>query len=138
MFSTQMISENINSSVYETILIEDFLNEYICKCTISINKNTGAWTISQWYANKEYQHQGYGRMTMKELVNTLYKIQKPTSVNYIWNNVNQYVLDWLTKHFEARLSDEAIRILKYSNEDVKEGHQYILNKDLFLKYFDIE
>lgn len=60
-------------------------------------------------------------MTTKELVATLYKIQKPTSVNCIWNNVNQYVLNWLTKHFEVRLSDEAIKILKYSNEDVKKG-----------------
>lgn len=138
MFSFKLISENMVTSVYEAILIEDFVNEYICKCTISVNKTNNSWTISQWYANKNYQHQGYGRLTMRFLITELYKLSgKPNKIIYIWNNVNEYVYDWINKNFDAKLSEDAIKILKVTDEDVKEGHEYYLNVDKFLKYFEV-
>lgn len=138
MLQYNLISENINALVFEALLTEEFVNEYICKCTISINKKDNSWTISQWYANKNYQHQGYGRLTMKYLVNELYKkYNKPSKLIYIWNNVNEYVYSWINKNFDAKLSNEAIKILKYSDVDIKEGHEYYLNVDKFLKYFNI-
>lgn len=136
MLSYKLISENINSLVFEALFTEDFFYEYICKCVISVNKKDNTWTISQWYANKNYQHKGYGRLTMKYLVNELYKNYPPSTIIYIWNNVNEYVYKWIVNNFDAKLSDDAIKILKYSNEDVKEGHQYYLDKNKFLKYFE--
>ena len=136
MLSYKLISENINTLVFEALFTEDFFYEYICKCVISVNKQDNAWTISQWYANKNYQHKGYGRLTMKYLVNELSKKYPPSKIIYIWNNVNEYVYNWIFNNFDAKLSDDAIKILKYSNEDVKEGHQYYLDKNKFLKYFE--
>ena len=138
MLSCRRINSSNLSFVYEALFTEDFLNEYICKCTISVDTN-GKWIISQWYANKNYQHQGYGRMTMKYLVNELKNVfGLPKQLVYIWNNVNTYVYDWIYKNFDAKLSDNAIKILKYCDEDVKEGHEYYLNIDKFLKYFNVE
>lgn len=136
MLSYKLISENINSLVFEALFTEDFFYEYICKCVISVNKQDNTWAISQWYANKNYQHKGYGRLTMKYLVNELSKKYPPSKIIYIWNNVNEYVYKWIFNNFDAKLSDDAIKILKYSNEDVKEGHQYYLDKNKFLKYFE--
>lgn len=137
MLQYKLISENVNSLVFEALFTEDFFYEYICKCVISVNKNDNSWIISQWYANKNYQHKGYGRLTMKYLVQELYNKYKPNNIIYIWNNVNEYVYNWIVNNFDAKLSDEAIRILKVTDEDVKEGHQYYLNKDKFLKYFEV-
>lgn len=137
MLQYKLISENVNSLVFEALFTEDFFYEYICKCVISVNKSDNSWTISQWYANKNYQHKGYGRLTMKYLVQELYNKYKPKNIIYIWNNVNEYVYNWIVNNFDAKLSDEAIRILKVTDEDIKEGHQYYLNKNKFLKYFEV-
>ena len=138
MLSYNLISESITTLVYEALLTEEFVNEYICKCTISVNKVNKTWTISQWYANKNYQHQGYGRLTMKYLVNELYKIySKPLEVIYVWNSVNEYVHKWIETYFDAKLSDNAIKLLKITDEDIKEGHEYFLNVDKFLNYFEV-
>ena len=136
MLEYKLLNTSTTSFLYEALLTEEFLNEYICKCTISVDKNN-KWTISQWYANRNYQHQGYGRMTMKYLVDELLKLYgKPSKLMYIWNNANKYVYDWIHNNFDARLSDNAIKILKYSDEDVKEGHEYYLDVNKFLKYFE--
>lgn len=137
MLQYKLISENVNSLVFEALFTGDFFYEYICKCVISVNKSDNSWTISQWYANKNYQHKGYGRLTMKYLVQELYNKYKPNNIIYIWNNVNEYVYNWIVNNFDAKLSDEAIRILKVTDEDIKEGHQYYLNKNKFLKYFEV-
>ena len=137
MLTYKLINNSKLTFVYESLLTEEFLNEYICKCTISVDTNN-KWTISQWYANKNYQHQGYGRLTMKYLVTELFKkYGLPNQLVYIWNNANTYVYDWIYKNFDARLSDSAIKILKYSDEDIKEGHEYYLDITKFLKYFEV-
>ena len=137
MLTYKLINNSKLTFVYESLLTEEFLNEYICKCTISVDTNN-KWTISQWYANKNYQHQGYGRLTMKYLVIELFKkYGLPNQLVYIWNNANTYVYDWIHKNFDAKLSDNAIKILKYSDEDIKEGHEYYLDITKFLKYFEV-
>ncbi len=137
MLTYKLINNSKLTFVYESLLTEEFLNEYICKCTISVDTNN-KWTISQWYANKNYQHQGYGRLTMKYLVTELFKkYGLPTQLVYIWNNANTYVYDWIHNNFNAKLSDQAIKVLKYSDEDIKEGHEYYLDINKFLKYFEV-
>ena len=138
MLTFNLIKNTGSILVYEALLTEDFVNEYLCKCTISVDLAKDSWTISQWYANKNYQHKGYGRMTMKALVQRLVaRHGLPNEVIYIWNHANQYVYDWIYKNFDAKLSDEAIKVLKYSTEDVKEGHEYYLNPNKFFKYFGV-
>jgi len=138
MLSYNLILNHGNNLVYEALMTEEFVNEYICKCTISVNKNDNSWNISQWYANKNYQHQGYGRATMKYLVNALYNLYGvPNKLVYIWNNANEYVYDWIHLNFDAKISDSTLLVLKYSDEDIKEGHEYFLNIDKFFKYFGI-
>ena len=91
MLTYSLIKDCKLNKVYEALLTDNFLNEYICKCTISVDNNN-KWTISQWYANKNYQHQGYGRLTMKYLVSELYSRYGPPNILvYIWNNANTYV-----------------------------------------------
>lgn len=138
MLSYKILTNNTTNLIYEALLTEPFVNEYICKCTISVNTSDNSWTISQWYANKNYQHQGYGRLVMKYIINELYnKHSTPSKIIYIWNHANQYVYDWIYNNFDAKLSDNAIKVLKYSTEDVKEGHEYYLNVNKFLKYFNL-
>lgn len=137
MLTYSLIKECKLNKVYEALLTEEFLNEYICKCTISVDVNN-KWTISQWYANKAYQHQGYGRTTMKYLITELFsRYGPPSKLLYIWNNANQYVYDWIHKNFDAKLSDNAIKVLKYTDEDIKEGHEYYLDINKFLNYFEV-
>ena len=88
--------------------------------------------ISSWFVDKEYQHMGIGKNLIKKALESI-PIQF-TNVKYIWNGQNKYVLEWLEKHFKAK-NICPINILKYSDNDSWDSHIYVLDKDLFIKYF---
>lgn len=104
----------------------------VCECKISLFNNT--WSISEWFTNSEYKNQGYGTKTMKYAVQMLVdQYGKPKSVRYNWNCVNEYVFEWLSRHFDPKpLIPEYER---FTGEDTWDAHIYILDKDKFVNYF---
>lgn len=108
----------------------------ISECKISILDNV--WSISEWYTYNTYKHKGYGNVVMKEALSRLYKdCGEPDEIRYIWNGVNAYVMDWLTKHFDP-VSSLPLEVQKTSETDVWEAHIYILNKEKVLEYFEVK
>lgn len=109
----------------------------ICKCKMYTNEQN-TWTISAWYTLKDYLHQGYGSITLKNTVQEMYNtFGQPEKIEYVWNGANNYVYDWLSKNFGA-ISKCPIAVQKYANDDDWDSHIYTLNLEKFLKYFDLE
>lgn len=105
----------------------------VCKCKICFGNNS--WSISEWFTASGYQNQGYGNKTMKHAVQTLLeKTGTPNEIRYIWNGANEYVYQWLTKHFSPTTL-MPIEVQKTSSDDDWSNHIYILDKNKFLQYF---
>lgn len=109
-----------NKNYFTTTAYVD--NESVCKCVIS--RDTDKWTISSWYTEKEYQHHGYGKLTLYECLSYMSKhFPKPEHIKYVWNGANQYVFDWLKENFDA-VCDCPIAIQKYNSDDDWLSHIY--------------
>lgn len=104
-------------------------------CHMDSTKN--AWTISSWYVDTDYQGRGIGTSLLQGSLQCLNEwIGEPSKIKYIWNGQNEYVMDWLNKHFSP-ISDCPIAVQKTQAEDDWASHMYTLNKDSVLEYFDI-
>ena len=78
---------------------------------------------------------GFGKVTMKTLIDRLiYMYGEPSIIEYIWNGANEYVLDWITKEFNA-VCQCPIAVQKTQTDDDWSSHMYTLDKDKVLKYF---
>ena len=107
----------------------------VCSCKVSIDNNI--WSIVSWYTEKEHLHNGYGYKTMRHIILRLYEAYgEPDKIRYVWNGANEYVMEWMNRHFSP-VSMLPLVVQKYSDKDDWESHIYILDKDKFLKYFDI-
>ena len=108
--------------------------EEISKCKINRDtENSGRWIISSWFTLDKYQHQGYGKAVLKEaLEKMMAEYGSPTTIEYIWNGVNQYVFDWLNK-FDA-VCKESLAVAKNECNDTWDAHIYILNSSKVLEY----
>ena len=60
----------------------------------------------------------------------------PKEVDYVWNGSNDYVIEWLNKHFGA-ISKCPIAVQKNSFDDDWDSHVYVLNRVKFLNYFQL-
>ena len=111
-------------------------NDYktMSECKISVGAEN-IWSITEWFTDTKYQHQGYGNYLMKTALHLLFKqLGSPNEIRYNWNGVNQYVMDWLTRNFDA-VSIMPIAELKYAHNDTWKAHIFILNKDEVFKYY---
>ena len=82
-------------------------------------------------------HNGYGYKTMKHIVSNLCtKYGRPDKIRYIWNGANEYVMEWMKRHFTP-VSLLPLAVQKYSEKDDWEAHIYILDRNKFLEYFGI-
>ena len=115
-------------------ITQAFLNDVqVCECKISVVPKM-IWTISSWFTTKEFQHNGYGALTLKACIEEIMKNETiPAKVEYIWNGKNIYVLKWLVKHFDA-VCTCPIAVQKYAADDDWESHIYVLNKNKFIAY----
>ena len=92
-----------------------------------VNINGKSWEVSAWYTDAEYQNKGYGSIALKQaMVYAHACTEDPEQVEYTWNGVNQYVMDWLERKFNAKCTCP-IAVLKYSVEYTKEAHKYELD-----------
>lgn len=127
--------ENADGSyTFKAVILEDETNE-ISRCNILVNQ--GTWKISSWYTNEGYKGQGLGKKCMRELIQYIYlKMGKPEYVEYIWNGQNEYVYQWMERHFNP-ISKCPIAVQKYDMSDSWDSHIYKLNVDSFLNYFKV-
>lgn len=126
--------EERHNSVYKCIAY--YGDNDVCECQLSVDKDN-IWTISSWYTNKNYKHQGIGKLTMNFLLTYVYEIYShPTKIQYIWNGANSYVMDWLNKNFDAECQC-SIAVQKISDSDDWSSHIYDLNVDKMFSYFNI-
>lgn len=109
--------------------------DVVCTATISISGES--LTISEWMTDKGWRNKGIGRNALKAILSKIKQMgHSITSVSYNWNGVNAYVLDWLTRNFDAECKCP-ISVRKYSSDDDKDSHIYLLNTEKFMRYFNI-
>lgn len=112
-----------------TLTVND---EKVCTCKITLSDKQ--WSIVSWYTDKAHMHKGYGFKTMKAAVGFLLAYDEPDKIRYIWNGANEYVMDWMKRHFTP-VSMLPLAVQKYSEADSWEAHIYVLDKNKFLQYF---
>jgi len=131
------IRSDRSNSIFTTISYNSKC-EKLCECKVTVNNNHDIWTISSWYTTKRNSHKGYGKETLKFDLKEIYRLfGQPKIIEYIWNGSNKYVLDWLERNFDA-VSQSPIAVQKYNFEDDWNSHIYILDRDKFMKYFDLK
>lgn len=107
----------------------------VCKCIVDYKEKE--WSISNWFVDKEFNHNGIGKTVLATVLHTLYNTTgKPDNISYIWNGASDYVGEWISKRFDA-ISSCPIAVQKYQCDDDWESHIYRLNTDKVLRYFNI-
>ena len=128
----------IEKNTYQVKLYSVETNDKICECKISVNPESRSWTISSWFTVEKYQHLGFGTKTLENCLDLICQNEiELETVEYIWNGANEYVLDWLNENFGA-VSRCPIAVQKYSSDDDWNAHIYVLNKQKFVNYFNLE
>lgn len=111
-------------------------DDVVSRCQINVQNDV--WTIAEWFTTAKYQHHGYGTVLLKHLLGEIRKeCELPGGFEYIWNGTNQYVYDWLNENFGA-LSKCPIAVLKVANDDDWLSHVYMLNREKFITYFNLD
>lgn len=130
-----LVNVDENNLLYNVTLVKDGVK--VCECKMNSSRDKNLWTISSWYTNRNFMHQGYGKKTLQRTLEEMHsRLGLPTNVEYIWNGANEYVYDWLSNNFGA-LSKCPLAVQKYANDDDWESHIYKLNTEKFLKYFKV-
>ncbi|MBQ6627890.1 MAG: hypothetical protein IJH65_03570 [Methanobrevibacter sp.] len=105
----------------------------VCICKVNVYVPDNAWSISGWYTADGYKNKGYGKIAMSDTLKEIYKEHgKPDRIEYVWNGLNDYVYNWMTKHFGARQKTASV-----GPEDDWDSHIYYLNVDKVLDYFEV-
>ena len=108
-----------------------------CMCKISVTKDK--WTISSWYTKRAYKKQGIGKQTLGHLLKFLHQTYGiPKCIEYIWDGRNEYVGDWMTKHFDAKCKCPIAVQKMLEAEDDWSSHIYRLNVAKVFEYFEID
>lgn len=126
--------EKVDDDSFECIAY--YKNDRVCRCKINTFRST--WSISAWYTEQKYQHNGVGILTMKTLMQFLHaKAGVPNRIEYIWDGTNSYVYEWLEENFDA-ICKCPIAVQKTAGDDDWDSHIYYLNVDKVLTYFKLK
>lgn len=110
----------------------------ISVCILSVDPGTGTWNVTFWNTRDGYKHKGYGKESMRQ---ALYKAVEiygfPEIMQYTWNGDNQYVLEWMEKHFDARCICPLV-VQKTQPDDDRESHIYVLDRKKVSAYFSFD
>lgn len=129
--ASKIVKENLLNGLRVTIYEEDNHTQ-ISECKISLNGDGSIWSISEWFTNSMYQHKGYGLKVLSEALVTLYNERgMPDEIRYNWNGANQYVYDWMARHFNPR---SLVPEYEQGDADKKTYHIYILDKVKVISY----
>lgn len=137
MLSSQNNGMDVKVSMDNSSITCELMDKDTCVSSCRINITGKTWTISSWYTAKDRKHNGYGKHVLQTAMQNAYaETGHPDKVEYIWNGANQYVYDWMSKHFEP-VSKCPLAVQKYTSGDDWESHIYILNVEKVLNYFEI-
>lgn len=110
-------------------------DEVVCTCEISISRD--AWNITAWYTKEGFKNKGLGKQTMQVALRYCRETYgEPQAMQYTWNGVNHYVLEWLEKNFDA-VCTCPIAVQKNQSGDDWDSHIYGLDKEKVLQYFGL-
>jgi len=124
-------------NVYECFAKTDHEETPICVCKISATENK--WTISSWYTKSEYKNRGIGKQTLGYLLHYLYETYGiPETIEYIWDGTNEYVYNWMTKHFDAKCMCPLAVLKMNEAADDWLAHVYELNVEKVVQYFEMQ
>lgn len=109
----------------------------VCKCKVCVGETGKQWTISSWFVKEEYQRIGIGKNALQYVLNYLYRqFGLPKQICYIWNGANQFVYNWMEKHFEPKCCCP-LAVQKTQSEDDWLSHIYELDVKKVLQYFAV-
>lgn len=129
------VIKQLPSDYYKCLLYDDEIE--VCKCMIGVEDHN-KWQITGWYTRDEYKNKGYGKQTMKCLLDYLYKLKgMPEEIDYIWNGTNKYVYDFIKEKFDARCSCPIV-VQKYQADDDWDSHIYILDTQKVFSFFHVK
>lgn len=118
-------------------LYEDGRDTKIATAKISYDVRDNSIEISKWQTAEKFRHSGYGKHCLRILLNEwVLTSGTPSIVKYIWNGTNKYVLDWMTKHFDAKCKCD-ITVQKTQAADDWDSHIYTLNVHKFFDYLEL-
>ena len=84
--------------------------ELVNTCEVNVSK--GCVTVVSWFTEEKFKHHGYGKETLGLLLRDVCReFGIPTSVKYVWNGENQYVLNFLV-HLGRRVGCPDLNISK--------------------------
>jgi len=135
---TSLVNYNISKTDEDSFECIAYLDgDKVCRCKINtILGNT--WSISAWYTELKYQHNGVGILTMGKLMKHLFaEFAAPSRIEYIWDGTNSYVYDWLVENFDA-VCKCPIAVQKTAGDDDWDSHIYYLNVSKVLTYFNLK
>ena len=108
-----------------------------CICKISVTKDK--WTISSWYTKRAYKNRGIGKQTLGHLLRHLHQLHgTPNHIEYIWDGRNEYVYEWMTKHFDAKCQCPIAVQKMFEAEDDWQSHMYQLDVAKVFEYFEVK
>jgi hypothetical protein len=129
------VTDVSNKSSFHTVAYDEDVK--LCECRINVDENGKHWTISSWYVTKGNNHRGFGKATLTACLKAIYKeYGLPSHIDYIWNGANQYVMDWLTNHFDP-ICKLPLAVQKCDDIDDWTAHMYTINKDKLFEYLHI-
>ena len=126
---------DVRNNIYHTKLYDGC--HIVCDCKICANEDNSVWSISAWYTSHSYQHKGYGVQTLAHILSEMREeLGMPDKIEYIWNGANQYVMDWLSNHFDP-VCKLPLAVQKCDDVDDWTAHMYTINKDKLFEYLHI-
>lgn len=110
----------------------------ISVCILSVDPGSGTWNVTFWNTRDGYKHKGYGKESMKLVLYKAVEIYGfPEIMQYTWNGDNQYVLEWMEKHFDAECICP-LAVQKTQPDDDRESHIYVLDRKKVSAYFSLD
>lgn len=111
--------------------------ERVCECKVGFDYSGSTWTISSWFTKENFQNKGIGKVALQKTLACLHEMfGEPDAIEYIWNGANEYVLEWMEKHFDAKCLCPLI-VQKTQSGDDWLSHMYDLDVSKALEYFKI-
>lgn len=105
----------------------DPMSEFRKTARCEVGYSDGIWTVNAWYTDSQYRNQGLGKQVFASAFKYLFETYgEPVEIRYTWNGQNEYVGEWIRKHFKAECLCP-MAVLKSTSEGVKEGHLYHLD-----------
>ena len=94
------------------------------------------WVIYYWRVETDFREKGIGKKVLREVLEKMYKdLGAPPYIDYIWDGENEYVYDFLNRHFQPECACPLDN--KSDMYDDWISHVYHLNTSKVFEYFNL-